>query len=149
MQQNPQAAAAGAAGGAIPQQPAPPQPQPNVANPFGVPVGHTAYSQYYDDTSKDPWNGSYGPVYQQYDLAGGHTPQNLRNRIYSTGNNRVAVGLLVHVRDYATADPDDPGLIILAHRLTRYVPPLQINQPPFPNVGHGFIGDVLNHGQAP
>eukprot|EP00980_Cylindrotheca_fusiformis_P030574 scaffold25059_cov215-Cylindrotheca_fusiformis.AAC.1 len=132
------------------QPPPPPPPLPPQGFPFQPQrPGYQNYSQFYDDPATEHWTTNLGQVYQRYDVGGGLTPQALRNHIYTAGNSNHAVSVLVHIRDPA-AQPDDPGEIMLCHRLTRYedgnmgLVPL-----PFPNVGHGFLGDVRNNGQAP
>lgn len=134
-----------------PAQARPPQvqQQPVAAIPFGPAIGHTSYSQFYDDPANDPWKGSYGNVYQQYGTQGNQIqPQVLRSQLYSSGNNRLAICVLLHIRA-ATAPADEPGEIALCHRLTRFEPGLGQARPSFADTGNGFIGDVLPHGQAP
>eukprot|EP00980_Cylindrotheca_fusiformis_P027904 scaffold22568_cov125-Cylindrotheca_fusiformis.AAC.1 len=166
MQQQPAAGAAAAgpalpaqqAGGVPPQQPQqqnpaapqqPQQPQQQAANMLGAPIGHTTYAQYYDDPTKETWQGVLADIYQQIDVDAGVTPQALRTLFYEAGNNRDAVCILVHVRA-PNANADDPGTIRLVHRLTRFVHvQALVRQRPFPNLGHGFLGDVRRNGQAP
>eukprot|EP00980_Cylindrotheca_fusiformis_P000136 scaffold24_cov128-Cylindrotheca_fusiformis.AAC.9 len=153
MQQQPAVAGAGALVPGQPQLPgvplqpsvSPPQPA-NLANSLGVQIGHTTYAEYYDDPSKDLWKGEYGQLYQLYDSL---PTQDLRDRLYSSGNNLTAVSVLLHIRE-ANAKVNDPGKIVVYHRLTRVEDNIFMVPPAFPHeFGHGFLGDVLRHGQAP
>jgi hypothetical protein len=139
--------------------PVPPQPQPAVA-PAALPGGPqpplvaqpvvhpqpTTYQAKYLDPAADSFGGSYINLY--HDVAVGATqPATLRNAVYRDGNAGAFLHALVHIREY-NADPDDPGLIIAYHRMTRHDTGLGRQPTPYDNLGTAFFGDIFG-GQAP
>ena len=111
-----------------------PAPQPNT------------YAELYTNPAYDRFSGNYVNMYHEF-AVGNALPLALRQAIYRDGNVGAPMHVLVHVRE-AGADPDDPGLIVAYHRLTRRDTEFGHQAMPYDGQGLGFFGDV-EHGQAP
>jgi len=123
-----------------------PPPPPQVAGP-AVPAPQSAnYRELYSLPDKDPYNGNYVNLYQGYET-GTTTPLELRNSLFRDGNNGTYINLLVHVRS-PTLPPDEPGHIVVYHRVTRKDTRFGQVALSYENVGLAYFGDVLG-GQTP
>jgi hypothetical protein len=96
----------GAAGLVLPPPAVPPAPQP------------TSYFERYSNPAYDKFLGNYVlNLYNKY-AVGNHQPAPLRNNFYRDSNVGTGMHVLAHISN-PQADPDDPGLIVLYHHLTR------------------------------
>jgi hypothetical protein len=92
------------------------------------------------------FQGNYANFYNEYSTAN-TTPQDLRTALYRDGNTGALLHILMHVRD-PNGDPNNPGLVVAYHRLSRHDQHFGQAPTPFNNKGLAFFGDVVN-GQAP
>lgn len=118
------------------------------AVPFIPPPGHAKYSDLYADPSRDPFQGNFLNLYNEYDSTGAgiQTTSTIRDRLYRNGNSRIPMHILVHVS--SGGGPTDPGLVVCYHRLTRHETPFGQVVQPYDLQGHAFVGDTQG-GQAP
>jgi len=107
-------------------------------------VQANTYHARYQDPNYDPFAGNYTNVYHEFD---NNVPQTLRQSLYRDGNVGTPIHVLAHIRP-PQAPANDPGLIVVYHRLTRH--DARFGQVPTPYDGQGlaFWGDVVA-GQAP
>jgi len=96
------------------------------------------------DPNYDPFAGNYANVYNEFD---NNVPQALRHSLYRDGNVGTPIHVLAHIRQ-PQAPANDPGLIVVYHRLTRH--DARFGQVPTPYDGQGlaFWGDIVA-GQVP
>jgi hypothetical protein len=106
----------------------------------------STYTELYANPAYDRFAGNYVNMYNEF-AVGNALPLALRQAIYRDGNVGSPMHVLVHVRDPA-ADPDDPGLIVSYHRLTRRDTEFGHQAMPYDGQGLGFFGDI-ELGQAP
>jgi hypothetical protein len=122
------------------------QAPPAGVPPLGAPVAPNTYLEKYMDPANDPFAGNYLNLYNEY-AVGNTQPATLRTAVYRDGNVGTLLHGLVHVRD-ALAGPNDPGIIMALHRLSRHDPRLGQVPQPYDNLGLAFFGDLVN-GQLP
>jgi hypothetical protein len=132
-----------------PQQLAPGVPAPparGLPAPAPLATQPTPYQAKYLNPSTDVFQGNYANFNNEYSTAN-TTPQDLRTALYRNGNTGALLHILMHVQD-PNGDPNDPGLVVTYHRLSRHDQRFGQALTPFDNKGLAFFGDVVN-GQAP
>ena len=98
------------------------------------------YREWYADHARDPFIGNYPAIYANYALTQANTPQVVRNRICSNGNNGTPIGHVLLVRPVNGA-AGSPGKVQAYHRTVRFEPGL-IGATPFDSVAYAFLGDI-------
>jgi hypothetical protein len=139
-----------------PVPPVLPVPLPIIVLPnFGLPAEGALqggpYHIFYDDPTKDSFNGLYQSALEEFrvPLQGnpGNTPAELANKVYDIAYQGFPAAFLVLTRD-ATAPLADPGQITCYHRVTTFRLHMGLPATPFDNVAFAFLGDLVLH-QAP
>ena len=104
------------------------------------------YWNFYTNASNDPYQDDYTRIMAEYATTA-NTPQELRTKVFTSGNAGTPMSHLILTRDPTTAGMV-PGNILSYHRATKYDARVGQAPTPFDNRMYAFMGDSLTSGDG-